>query len=203
MRPDLPDPIASAPRLTFGRIPQFPSAHYEVNVDWEEQEHHIARMVRAYDLDLTPEFQREHVWTDAQRARYIEYVLRGGEVGRNLTFNCPGWQSGTSKGRLVIVDGKQRLEAVRRFLRGEIAVFDSNAGGGEDGVPRRPGGWRCSELGTLPLGLGFRWRICSLDTEEEVLDLYLNINAGGTPHTKEELEKVRAMKRALRAPASL
>jgi hypothetical protein len=32
-----------------------------------------------------------------------------------------------------------------------------------------------------------------LKTEAEVLRWYLEINAGGTPHTEEELDKVRKM----------
>jgi len=39
----------------------------------------------------------------------------------------------------------------------------------------------------------FEFRFCSLETREEVLQLYLNINAGGTPHSAEEIERVRAM----------
>ena len=40
---------------------------------------------------------------------------------------------------------------------------------------------------------GFKFRVCVLPTRKEVLQLYLNINAGGTPHTEEELNLVHAM----------
>lgn len=36
----------------------------------------------------------------------------------------------------------------------------------------------------------FSWNIAALETREEVLKWYLNFNAGGTVHTKEELQKV-------------
>jgi len=34
----------------------------------------------------------------------------------------------------------------------------------------------------------FLWCVCTLETREEMLQLYLNINAGGTPHSPEELK---------------
>jgi hypothetical protein len=40
---------------------------------------------------------------------------------------------------------------------------------------------------------GFKFRMCSLASRAEVLRFYLNINAGGTPHTNSEIERVRAM----------
>lgn len=38
-----------------------------------------------------------------------------------------------------------------------------------------------------------RININDLKTRDEVLQWYIDINAGGTPHTKEEIERVRAM----------
>ena len=38
-----------------------------------------------------------------------------------------------------------------------------------------------------------RVNINDLKTRDEVLQWYIDINAGGTPHTKEEIERVRAM----------
>ena len=169
--------------LHFRDIPQLPRAHYEVDVSWDSLEDNLARwMVRGEGiapLNLDPDFQRAHVWTPEQQTAYIEYILQGGEVGRNITFNCPGWMS-TWRGPFEIVDGKQRLEAVRAFLRDEVLAF----------------GRKFSEFeGRLSWDASFRFRVCQLDTREEILRLYLNINAGGTPHTREELDKVREMLR--------
>lgn len=163
----------------FSDIPHFPRSHYEVDVSWGDLETTIKHYVERDGLNLDPEFQRAHVWTRAQQVAYVEYILRGGEVGKNLTFNCPGWQTKLELGAYEIVDGKQRLEAVRAFLRGDFPAF----------------GHRYSEYTDhvrLHIG-GFKWRICSLETRPEVLQLYLNINAGGTPHTADELDRVRRM----------
>ena len=51
-------------------------------------------------------------------------MLRGGITGRDLYFNHPGWMRDW-KGEFVMVDGKQRLEAIRRFFHNEIPAFDS------------------------------------------------------------------------------
>jgi hypothetical protein len=172
---------ASEKGMDFNDIPQFPHAHYEIDVFWTYLEEHIQHQTeeRVAPLDLEPDFQRAHVWTEAQQVAYVEYALRGGEVGRNLTFNCPGWGR-DYRGPYTIVDGKQRLEAVRKFLRNDLRVF----------------GHRYKEFtGKLrTLSHTFKWRVCSLKTRDEVLDLYLGINAGGTPHTAEEITRVQNLK---------
>jgi hypothetical protein len=37
------------------------------------------------------------------------------------------------------------------------------------------------------------WHVNDLKTREEVLIWYLEMNSGGTPHTKEELDRVKRM----------
>ena len=166
--------------MRFQDIPQFPRAHYQVDVSWDYLEDHIAHHTNTEcsPLDLEPDVQRAHVWNQKQQVAYVEYILRGGEVGRNLTFNCPGWMQDW-RGPYVIVDGKQRLQAARAFMRDEFPAF----------------GLKFSEYsGRLHItGPSFSWRVCSLESRRELLEFYLSINTGGTPHTKAELDKVRAM----------
>jgi hypothetical protein len=131
-----------------------------------------------YGVDLDPDFQRAHVWTEEQQRLYIEYVLRGGETGQTLYWNCPQWSDlRRLEGALVLVDGKQRLEAVRRFARGDLEVF----------------GQRLENPRILGVSYTFRMRVCALQTRAEVLNWYLAINGGGTPHSPDELQRVRAL----------
>jgi len=164
----------------YADIPKFPRAYYEIDIEWNYLELHLAEAIK-WGLDLDPDFQRAHVWTYEQQVAYVEYMLRGGEVGRNLTFNCLDWDTfeGDKLQGYVIVDGKQRLEAVRRFLRDDLRAFGHLRSEYTDRMRIIHG--------------GFKWRICNLATRKEVLQLYLNINAGGTPHTPEEIERVRTM----------
>lgn len=163
----------------FQDIPKFPHSAYEVDIGWGYLEQHIKSHEDEMGLNLEPNFQRAHVWTPAQQTLYIEYQLAGGEVGKNLTFNHTMWNDNPLRGSYVIVDGKQRLRAVRMFMHDELKAF----------------GHVFSEY-TDRLRIhhaGFKWRVCSLATRAEVLNLYLSINAGGTPHTSEELDQVRAL----------
>lgn len=102
---------------------------------------------------------------------------RRGITGRDIYTNCPGW-SGDYRGPYVLVDGFQRLTAVLRFLHNEIKVFGHNY----------------SEFtGSLPFGVDFIWHVAELDQQSDVLRWYINFNAGGTPHSAEEIARVRKM----------
>lgn len=41
--------------------------------------------------------------------------------------------------------------------------------------------------------MSFTINVNDLKTEREVLQWYVDMNAGGTPHTKEEIQKVKDM----------
>lgn len=132
-----------------------------------------------YRLDLEPDFQRAHVWTDTQRAAFVEYVLSGGPSGRDLYFASKGWDFSPAKGPIVIVDGKQRLEAVLRFLRDELPVR---------------GRVRSEWTGRMRFVIGARFRFHIADLgRADTLRWYLALNAAGTPHAPEEIERVRAL----------
>jgi hypothetical protein len=166
--------------MNYNDIPEFPRAHYEIDVDWKDLKEALVRWEKSYNLNLSPDYQRAHVWTLKQKRAYIEYCLMGGEVAKSLTFNCPGWQYAAVEGDMELIDGKQRLQAVIDFLCDRVTIF---------------GGYSFSQMTGHMRGhkAGFKFRVCSLRTRAEVLQLYLNINAGGTPHTQKELNKVRAL----------
>jgi hypothetical protein len=128
-------------------------------------------------LNDSPDYQRGHVWTEKQQVKYIEHILRGGKSGRDIYLNCPGWMR-DFEGPFEVVDGKQRIQAVRRFLNNEIKVF---------------GHYYREFEGKLPYWVSFVVHINDLKTREEVLTWYLEMNEGGTIHTEEELETVRSL----------
>lgn len=170
-------------------IPTLPRAHYGVDVSWNMVEDMLTRWGETFEengkvyggIDLDPDYQRAHVWSREQQVAYVEYTLMGGEVGQLITWNNPTW-NGSWRAPTELIDGKQRLEAVRAFMRDEVTAF----------------GHRVSEYSDADLMLGgirpaFRFQVCCLKTREEILQLYLNINAGGTPHTEEEIARARAL----------
>lgn len=100
------------------------AANYRVDVSLNylpEQLVHYLEM----GLDLDPEFQRAHVWTEAQQIAFMEFFLRGGKSGREILFNHTNWMGGLADGdeSFVLVDGKQRLHAALAFLDNKIPVL--------------------------------------------------------------------------------
>ena len=163
----------------FNDIVRLPEAHYEIDVSWDRMEWALENFHQDYSLEMNPDFQRAHVWTREQQIAYVEWILKGGETGKTVFFNCPGWQGSRDVGKMVLVDGKQRLEAVRAFMHNEIPAFGHLFKEYTDRL--------------RSVLIGFKFRIAALDTRADVLRWYLAINAGGTPHTSDELDRVRKL----------
>ncbi len=166
----------------FQDIPQLPRAYYSIHVAWDYVEETLeawGETARGFGgIDMSPDYQREHVWTRDQQVAYLEYILMGGEVGMQITWNSPDWDSDYRR-PTELIDGKQRIEAVRGFMRDDIPAF---------GALRSEYSDRLRMIGPR-----FEFLVCKLETRQEILQLYLNINAGGTPHTKDELDRVREL----------
>ena len=139
-----------------------------------------------YDgLDLNPPFQRDHVWTDDQRSAYMEYLLSGGYSGRDIFFNCPEYRD-RRKPKIVLVDGKQRLETIRRFMAGEVRVFGRYLTEWNDHAKVRS--WSPDIF----------FNKHRLKTDEDVMKWYIGLNSGGTPHTVQEIDHVHNLLSRLR-----
>ena len=184
--------------MKFADIKKFtPSPGYAVHVDWKYLEPHLVEWGQEKNnelgpnagVDLDPDFQRAHVWTEQQQVAYVEYILHGGVSGRDIYFNCKGWGRGY-EGPFVLVDGKQRLEAVRKFLRDELTIFKDL---------RHPQGYAASGVkfsdftDRLPFQAMFIFHVNDLKKRADVLRWYLEMNTGGTVHSSEEISKVQRM----------
>ncbi len=165
----------------FRDIPQFTSfGSYYVNMGPEYLiEHVCGDWVNELGLQLNPDFQRAHVWTQEQQIAYVTYFLRGGKSGRELYFNHPGWMGSFKGGDFVLVDGKQRIEAIRAFLADEFEVFGSCYSEFTDRIRLTDG--------------TFIVHVNDLKTRAEVLQWYIEMNSGGVVHTNEEIEKVQRL----------
>ena len=153
------------------------------DVEWNDLEWQLQSYIDNYGLDMDPDFQRGHVWTPDKQIAYVEYILKGGEFSKHIIFNCPGWQD-TFTGRMVLVDGKQRLQAVRLFMQDKLPVFGGNYL--KDFQPYR-------KRLKVPRRCEFRFHINDLATRKEILKFYLDLNSGGVVHTPEELDRVKKL----------
>lgn len=169
--------------MRFRDIPQFISdGSYRVDVQMEYLVDWLDKLIKDDGLQLCPDFQRGHVWTEEQQIKFLEFIFQGGKTGRVLYFNDPHWhgvrvKSGYSD--FVCVDGLQRITAIQRFLNDEIRVF----------------GRLYSEFEgkTDLMRHGMVVNINDLKTKKEVLQWYIQMNAGGTPHSPEEIQRVQKL----------
>ncbi len=174
--------------MKFSEIVPFigSSGLYVVNHALNQLENQLANYEREYGLDLNPDFQRGHVWNEAQQIAFVEFFLRGGATSRTIYFNSP-WFASKGKtgayGDMVIVDGLQRLTALRAFLAGRLPVFGTLIGDYED------------TLHMAAAKHNLQFAINGLQTRAEMLRWYLEFNTGGVVHTPEELERVRELLR--------
>jgi len=170
--------------MRFQDIPQFTSSgSYQVNQMWDFLVEHVEEEIKR-GLILSPDYQRGHVWTEDQQRAYVEYVLRGGRSGLDLWFNCPGWMRGY-KGPYELVDGKQRLHAALKFLRNEMAIFPDE---------KNPQGYFHGDFtDKLRMMVSFIWHVNDLPKRSQVLQWYIEMNAGGTVHAPEEIERVKGL----------
>lgn len=149
---------------------------YCVNVPLESLAETIDRYIEKYDLQLNPDFQRGHVWTETQQSAFVEYVLKGGQV-QPIRFNHTSWMSFRPGSEMVCVDGLQRITALLKFMNNELPVF---------------GGYKKDQIDNLKIwNYDIQVNINNLKTRKEVLQWYIDLNTGGTVHTDDEINKVK------------
>ncbi len=165
--------------MKFKDIPQYTQhPNYVVDISFDYLEQHLSFWNDRGELELEPDFQRSHVWNTEQQIAYVEYLLKGGHAAQELYFNCKGWQT-TYDGPIQLVDGLQRLTAVRSFLANKIPVFGTLYSEFEDKL-------RFTRS-------NFKFYINNLKTRKEVLQWYIDLNTGGVIHSSSEIDKVKRL----------
>lgn len=126
---------------------------------------------------VLPPWQRPEVWTVEQKRRFVEGAFLGFGCGYYVTNGFEFEHDGTSAPMSGwLLDGQQRISAIRDFLNDELEVF---------------GGVSYSSL-TQPerlrlLRTGFSCIELEYTSNEAVLkELYDRLNFSGTPHTSEQ-----------------
>lgn len=129
-------------------------------------------------LNMDPPYQRGHVWTDEQATAFMGYFLQtGGAHNPAIFINRRPWAA--MDGSDEVIDGKQRLTAMRRWVDGDIlAKAFGRLMWFKDTT-------EC-ERRKLP---SIRISYVEL-TPTQILRFYLVLNSGGTPHTQKEIEDV-------------
>lgn len=156
---------------------------YEVNVSIDYFEKFFSSLEKEDGLQLNPDFQRGHVWGQSQQEKYVEYLFMGGKSGMVVYLNSPSWQRAktTKYDDFVCVDGLQRITAIKIFLNNKIKAFGQFRDEFGDKIRR-----------SVAVD-NFKVNVNSLQTKEDVLNWYIQLNSGGTDHTKEEINRVKLL----------
>lgn len=78
----------------------------------------LVRRIREGELDLQPDFQRDEIWDTPRRQRLIDTILRDWYVPAiHIVVD--------SEGEDVVLDGQQRLAAIRDFFANKIKINGS------------------------------------------------------------------------------
>jgi len=65
-------------------------------------------------INYTPYYQRNYVWDTIKQSFFIESVILGTEIPPLIFFK--------SKGRIEVIDGRQRFETLKKFKENDIAL---------------------------------------------------------------------------------
>jgi hypothetical protein len=171
--------------VKFSDIPQYiETGNWECNYSLVRLVETIEDWCNGIDtnvkLEMNPDFQRGYVWNEKQQILFIESVLRGGaRNARVIYLNDPCWKTNKSPYKdFVCVDGLQRYTAIKRFVNNEIKVFNCYYNQFEDNMRMKH---------------DMKINVNDLPTRKDVLQWYIDMNEGGTVHTKGELEKVKTL----------
>lgn len=130
--------------------------------------------------DETP-YQRDYVWTDDDKDRFLDAVVEGRPLGAIVVLNRK-WPNCDE-----LVDGKQRLHCLVEFMTSQR--------------PYRGVYWH--ELNRLDQHVFEDRTIPLLELQEgsiseaEICEIFLAINAAGVPQTEEHLRHVRELRQRL------
>ena len=136
----------------------------------------------SWNVDIDPPYQRGHVWTAEQRSAFLGYWLQGGTVPTLWVWEPPRSKEYSGKARPELIDGKQRLTAWLKWWHGEIAA---DIDGQKVFIGDTDKKFRIHHM--------IHITFVRLESRADVLRFYLQLNGGGTPHSPNELARVRKL----------
>lgn len=130
---------------------------------------------------IIPNYQRGRVWSQFQSESFVGFMLEGGRPPAVYLRERPDFVD-------EVVDGQQRLNAALDFANGRICALLSGRKKMISWLELTVVERRCFLRITMPVII-----INESISDEGVIRLYLKINRGGTPHTKQEIARVEKM----------
>ena len=132
-----------------------------------------------------PEFQRSFVWTLVQASRFVESLLLGLPVPGIFLFKEPETQ------KLMVVDGQQRLQSLRKFYEGHFGEKKFNLiGVGPEFKNRAYDGLSASDRIRLDDSIIHATIFQQAEPGNDrssIYSVFERLNTGGTPLTQQEI----------------
>ena len=157
-----------------------------LSIKIEQAQYSIFELKRKYDKDricIDPDFQRNLVWTNKQKSELIESVIM--QIPLPLIYLAEN-----EDGKLVVVDGRQRLTTFFQFLDNEFRLKDLK-------IFPQINGMNFNELEeshlysryvTIIEDTQLVVQIIKYPTKDRVrFDIFDRVNRGGTPLNKQEM----------------
>ena len=148
----------------------------------------LIRLVDSVDMpfDQNPEYQRGTKWSDERSSRFIGYLCENGEAPVIWVQRWP-YTSGKPD---ELLDGLQRVTAVRRFLSGDIPMelTDGTTVYLRDMSPDDQ-----RQIKSTTAGPTLTIRYVKYEALADVLLMYLRLNRGGMAHEDKDIDRVWAM----------
>ena len=117
-------------------------------------------------IDMNPPYQRGLVWTPAQKCKLINSIIAGLQLPSIYFREMPL----SAQYVYEVVDGKQRLDALRGFLRDEWA-YNGNV------FSKSPKDFQAFMYTITVPGVYVKGL-----SDEDTVELYERLNFGGVPH---------------------
>lgn len=149
----------------------------------------VVEQIQDGDIDLSPDFQREYVWSEKQKTRLVESVLLG--------IPLPAFYFNQEiDGSYQIVDGVQRLSTISAFMQGEHSLHSAHLE-----YLKNYDGLKFSSLGTLELR---RFRSTQIvvhviepTTPADIkYDIFSRVNTLGSPLKAQEIRHAMSTARS-------
>lgn len=126
---------------------------------------------------FVPSYQRKHIWSDVQQARFIESLLI------NLPIPYVFVSDTGSEALIEIIDGSQRIRTIARFIQNNLALENLNR-------LDKLNGFRFQDLTKATQRRFLRKTLRTIElrsiTEDSRRELFNRLNTGGTTLTGSE-----------------
>lgn len=165
-------------------MPSYQTTHSSIE-DVVEYMDGTFKGTREAPWNMNPDYQRDACWTDEQAERFVGYWLSGGQVPLIFLQRYSSYENSPVHEYwdlpIEVIDGQQRLRALYRWVKGEIAaeIADGRKFWFKDTneIERRM--FPAVVLAYVDL------------SRKDRLRFYLGLNRGGTVHTDAEIARVR------------